>query len=211
MTPRNVVRSALSIVATAGLMWGMTLASAAPVPQRDVESARLRLSWNARPERIEVCRTRSEEELERREEHMRQRVECDGRFATYELRVEADGRPLHESAVRGAGLRNDRPIYLLREIDIAPGVHRLLVSFVRREKNDETTERVDDDRSPDADTGLFAGRARREVAERARRRRAAIPPRLVLDTTIALHAQRTIVVTFDPAMRALRLIEPQSR
>ena len=71
----------------ATLVTGLALArlarlSAAPVPNHSGSAALLRLSWSARPERIEVCRTLSHEELEEREEHMRLRVECDGRFAT---------------------------------------------------------------------------------------------------------------------------------
>ena len=68
---------------------------------------------------------------------MRQRVECDGRFATYTLRVESDGQVIGETVVHGAGLRHDRPLYLLREYDVAPGVHRVRVSFTRREKTDD--------------------------------------------------------------------------
>jgi hypothetical protein len=129
-------KSARLVLATVGsvtLLWAMARASAVPLPYHDTVSARLRLSFSARPERIEVCRNVSAEEMAKREEHMRQRVECDGRFATYSLRVEADGRAIDEMVVRGAGLRNDRPIYLLREFDLPSGPHRLHVSFRRRE------------------------------------------------------------------------------
>lgn len=186
-------------------LWVLARASAAPVSFHDTATARLRLSWSARPERIEVCRTLSAAELEEREEHMRQRVECDGRFATYALRVESDGQVIDETVVRGAGLRNDRPLYLLREYDMAPGVHRVRVSFTRREKpaaaaaSAETT-------STEADTGIFAGRAQREVVEHARRAGAAIPAHLELDTTLAFAPRRVMVVTFSADRRALVLL-----
>jgi hypothetical protein len=161
-----------------------------------------------------VCRTLSAAELAEREEHMRQRMECDGRFATYALRVEVDGRMVHESILRGAGLRHDRPIYLLREIDLTPGDHHLHISFTRREKTDD-----DDDHDAvarpvavETDTGVFAGRAQREVVERSRRARAAIPAKLELDTTVSFLPHRAVVASFDPERRAFRLLgEPPRR
>ena len=206
MTARELVRWALASSITAIGLVMLSRVSAAPVPARRSDSSRLRLSWSARPERIEVCRTLSAEELAEREEHMRQRVECDGRFATYELRVEADGRALHQSTVRGAGLRHDRPLYLLREIDIAPGLHRLRVSFVRRETTRRDSSAVTPTTLSGPDTGLFAGRAQREADERVRRAGAAIPPQLTLDTTVTFASGAVLLVSLDQERRTLRLL-----
>ncbi|MGE5099753.1 MAG: hypothetical protein ACM3SX_07185 [Deltaproteobacteria bacterium] len=206
MTPRAVVRGALAVGVSAAAFLVIARASAVPISLHDAASARLRLSWSARPERIEVCRTLSAAELAQREEHMRQRVECDGRFATYALRVESDGRVLHESIVQGAGLRHDRPLFLIREIDVPPGAHRLTITFVRRETTDNDAAAFIGGTSPDADTGLFAGRAQREAAEHARRARAAIPPRLELDTALEFLPERVVVVSLDPERRTLRLL-----
>jgi hypothetical protein len=96
---RQIGRWVAMIAVTGVLLAGMTWLSAAPIAQRRAEAARLRLSWIARPERIEVCRTLSAAEMAQREEHMRQRVDCEGRFATYVVRVESDGRVVHESVV----------------------------------------------------------------------------------------------------------------
>jgi hypothetical protein len=195
-----------AVIASAAGLFLMAWASAAPLSYQPAGVARLRLSWNARPERIEVCRSASDEELERAEEHMRQRVVCDGRFATYALRVEADGRLLSESIVRGAGLRNDRPVYLLRDFDLSSGEHRVRVSFTRRERTDTIAAYAAPSARAGADTGIFAGRAEREADERRRRARAAIPPRLVLDTTLAFAPGRVLVVTFDGDRRALEVL-----
>ena len=211
MTPARMLRWLATGVGSAVLLFVMTVASATPIARRRGEPSRLRLSWSARPERIEVCRTLSSEELEKLEEHMRQRVQCEGRFATYVLRVESDGRVLSRSVVRGAGFRHDRPLFLLRELDLSPGVHRLRIDFTRRERPDRsaaerpalTTQRVD--------TGLFAGRVEREVTERARRAAAAIPPRLRLDTVITVLENRVLVVSLDPDRRAFRLLDTQPR
>ena len=169
------------------------------------EAARLRLSWTARPQRIEICRTLSAEELAARPEHMRQRVECDGRFASYTLRVEVDDRAVGESIVRGGGLRHDRPIFLLREYELPPGTHRMRISFTRRERIEAREEEAAPSAVPDADTGLYAGRAAREVAERGRRDRAAIPPRLELDTTVTLAPREVALITFDPERKVFLL------
>jgi len=108
--------------------------------------------------------------------------------------------------VHGAGLRHDRPLYLLREYDVAPGVHRLRVSFTRREKTDDDAAAFAKTTSTEADTGIFAGRAQREAVEHARRARAAIPAHLELDTTLAFAPRRVMIVTFAPERRALVLL-----
>lgn len=204
--PHRFLRRVVAGAVTVGALFLMARASAMPVSYADPGTARLRLSWSARPERIEVCRRASAEELAREEEHMRQRVECEGHFASYTLRVESDGRLLSESVVRGAGLRHDRPMYLLRDLDLPSGAHRVRVSFTRRERVDRRGGADDDVAKSEADTGIFAGRAQREIAERARRTRAAIPERLALDTSVSFAPGRALVVTFDADRRALVML-----
>jgi hypothetical protein len=158
----RLTRIAAATGATAVALAAIAWASTAPLPYHDEASARLRLSWSARPERIEVCRALSAAELAEREEHMRQRVECDGRFATYALRVEADGRVLDETVVRGSGLRHDRPLYVLRDFDLPRGVHRVRIAFRRRERVDDHAIEIASAPSSASDTGIFAGRGERE-------------------------------------------------
>ena len=90
----NPVRVLTACAATAAGLAVLAYLSAAPIPLHSADSAKLRLSWSARPERIEVCRTLSEKELESVPEHMRQRTNCEGVFATYALRIEIDGQSL---------------------------------------------------------------------------------------------------------------------
>lgn len=135
MTGVAAARWLIAAVVTGAAAALLARASAAPITFHGTDAARLRLSWSARPARIEVCRTVSAEELAKRPEHMRQRVECEGHFATYALRVEVDGRPADEAIVHGGGLRHDRPIYLLREFGVPRGAHRIRVSFTRRERD----------------------------------------------------------------------------
>jgi len=192
-----------------GLMLMLVAAGSGPAwrYQGDTE-ARLRLSWGARPERIEVCRTLSEAELADRPEHMRQRVECEGTTATYALEVQVDGRVIDSRVLRGGGLRHDRPMYLLDDLVIAPGEHHLVVALTRREEEPVDQMAARDTAQTVADTGIFAGRAERELEERDRRKRAAIPARLRLDTTLVFREREVKLVTFDAERQMLQLHRP---
>lgn len=200
---RAVIRGALAVAASAVVLAALAAASAVSVPWHGAGTAALRLSWSARPERIEVCRVLSKAEVEALNEHMRQRVECDGRAATYALRVRVDGVLLGNEVVRGGGLRNDRPMHLLQTYTFAPGVRRIQLEFSRRERATTDTATGVPVVAPDADTGIFAGRAARESSERGRRTRAAVPPLLTLDTALTIAPQQVILVTFDPDQRRL--------
>lgn len=191
--------------ATAAGLFLLAYGSAVPVSYHPADTARLRLSWSARPERIEICREVSAEEQAQREEHMRQRVECEGRFASYTLRVLVDGRAVGETVVRGAGFRHDRPLYLLRDYPVPAGEHRVHVMLSRREQAGHDSAAVIKTVVPDADTGLYAGRAERETTERRRRAQAAIPPRLTLDTVFNFGPRQVALVVFDAERRKLEL------
>jgi hypothetical protein len=197
MTRRSIAQWTLSLFVTAVALIAVARLSGLPVATAEAGSSRLRLSWTARPERIETCRQLSQKELEEREEHMRMRVECEGRFATYDLRVFVDEELVHRSVVHGAGLRNDRPIFLLRDIDVTPGSRRVSVSFTRREKTDGGSAAIGREHLEDSDSGIFRGRAEREREERVRRTRAAIPSELAFDSAVLFHPGDVFVVTFD--------------
>jgi len=207
ITRRRLTHLVTASIATAGALFGIARGSAAPLPYHDPDTAGLRLSWSARPERIEVCRALSAEELAEREEHMRQRVECTGRFATYALRIEIDGRAVDETIVRGAGLRHDRPLYVLRDFGLTRGVHHVRISFRRRERTDGDTVAIASAPPTSGDTGIFAGRAEREAVERTRRARAAIPAVLLLDTSLVFRSGRGVIVTFNADRKALEVLE----
>ncbi len=200
MSPIRVVAAGASTAL--GLLL-LAASSTLSLPHHASDDAQLRLSWSAMPERIEVCRTLSEEELAGLAEHMRQRVQCEGTSASYDLRVSADGDEIATARIRGGGLRHDRPIHLLREYPLPAGRHRIQVTFARREAAPLETPQSDDRLTSAADTGLFAGRAAREISERARRAQAAIPPLMTLDTTISFGPRQVALVVFDSDSRRL--------
>jgi hypothetical protein len=200
----RLVRWLTTAAATAAALWLVARASAVALPWHAADAARVRLSWSARPERIETCRALTAEEIEKEPPHMRRRVECEGTFATYLLHVASDGRVIDERIVKGAGIRNDRPMYLLADYDLMAGEHRIRVTFTRREKTDDDSDAVALHATrTGADSGIFAGRAEREDEERTRRRRAAVPAIMEMDTLLTLAPGQVRLITFDAEARQL--------
>ena len=91
--------------------------------------ALVRLDWRARGERVEDCRPPTEEEIAGRPPHMRPREICEGRVRPYSLRVVVDRAVVVDDTIHGAGAREDRPLYVAREIAVRPGVRELRIDF----------------------------------------------------------------------------------
>lgn len=180
--------------------------SRAPYQLRTGDLAMIRLTWRARPEQIETCRTPSAEELAALLAHMRQQVICEGFSARYRLKVALGGASILEEVIRGSGLRHDRPMYLLRDLPTPPGRHELEVSFVRIDSVAATHD--EDEESAEANdpaTGI-PSRIRRETEERQRRRLEAVPPALVLHQDVVLAPRQLLVVTYHAERRQLVLL-----
>lgn len=188
-------RMAIALVATGALAWGLAAAASTPLRWHGDDAAELRLSWSARPERIESCRRLTDEELAARPAHMRQRVECEGRSATYELEVTIDGRVIERSIVHGGGLREDRPVMLLRDYPVSAGERTVRVSFTRREA---------DTAGDSSDTDATDDREARDALRRRGRRLAALPPHLVLEQVIEFRAGEAMLVTVEQGTFMLR-------
>lgn len=158
----------------------------------------LRVTLSARPERIERCRRLSESELAERPAHMRLALECEGGSATYRFRVWRDSVLLDDRILRGSGFRHDRPIHLLREYSVPPGVRDLRVALQR-------VEEVPVDSAASGmevqDTGME--RSSRETAERLRRRMEALPPGVEWRGRLTVQARRVVLVRWDPVAREL--------
>ena len=126
---RQLAGLGLALAAAYALAW----ASVVPITPAATDDAVLRLAWRARPDRVEDCRALDEEAQQRLPAHMRQQKICDGKPASYRLEVRLDHQVLADEIVHAAGLRQDRPIYVLREMPVTPGEHHLLVRFLRQE------------------------------------------------------------------------------
>lgn len=193
------LRLLLALSATGLFAWALAASSAAAVPWHGSAASELRLSWSARAERIESCRRLTDDELAARPAHMRQRVECEGRSATYVLRVTVDGRLLDSAVIVGGGLRQDRPIFLLRDYAVAPGEREVRVEFVRREADSARDSAEVDDDAPARDD-----REARESLQRRGRRFAALPPRLEFIRRVRFRHGEALMLTVERGTLVLR-------
>jgi hypothetical protein len=183
---RGVLAAALAAGSAAALA-GLSQVSWTPEPGPE---AMVRLSWRARGERVEVCRDLSAEELAQLPQHMRRERICEGTTAEYRLRVGVDGDRLVDERVQGSGEVQTRPLFVYRELVLAPGEHRLEVELERV----GTTEAEDDDSAGEEDGDAPA-----------RGGESAVPRRLAFERTIRLRPREIVLVTYDAERQALVL------
>lgn len=93
--------------------------------------ALVRLSWRARSESVLACRPLSVEEREDLPAHMQQDSLCERSASPFRLAVRLDGESVADDTLRGGGARGDRPLYVLREVPVTEGPHRIEVEFGR--------------------------------------------------------------------------------
>lgn len=165
-----------ALVVSAAVVLALGTLSRAPYAPRAAQHGIVRLSWRARGVRVRECRVLTARELEMLPVHMRRPEVCEGRSVPYRLRVTIDDEPRENSLVIAAGAREDRPLYVYRELEVPPGRHRVSVEFSRE------GARTEDDTAP-----------------------AATPARLMLDAGVSLGAGDVALITFDPEPNALVL------
>ncbi|HEX6249972.1 MAG TPA: hypothetical protein VFZ56_00905 [Gemmatimonadaceae bacterium] len=203
---RRALRVVPALIVTVAALLAMAWGSTAPLRVATADDAILRVSLGARPERIEVCREQSDEELARLAPQMRQRVICEGRTAQYRLQVHRNGQLIHSQIVRGGGLRQDRQLYVSRDLQVPPGAGSFAVHLARIDTVAQIEDaRDDDDDEDDAAPGeaIIPGRAAREVDERRRRREEAVPATLGLDISVTLAPRDVLLVSYDAEGRRL--------
>jgi hypothetical protein len=188
-------RAAAARVPLAGLVAAAVAlavtAAASQIPWGSATDAVVRLSWRARGERVEACRRPSAEELAALPPHMRQTEICEGRVTPFLLRLSIDGGPAVVDTLHAAGAREDRPIYVFRELKLAPGEHEIALTF----------EKAGGGAAPVA---APEPRVRPE-------RTPAFPSLLELRTRVRLVAGEIGLVTYDENSRTLVLRSAQSR
>ena len=227
MSPGRLGGVALSAVALLAMAW----CSDRPWTASRAEAAVVRVSIGARPERLEVCRTQSDEELARVAPQMRQRVVCEGASARYRLELSRNGQPLLVETLRGGGLRHDRPLYVFREFTVPPGSASYSLRLTRMDSVSHEEREADEDESHtdsddadaaeretrrastrdaseadehESDIALLGDRAVRDAEQRRRRRASALPPDLVLHVDAMLHDRQVMLLTYDGDKRVLK-------
>ena len=184
-------RSLLGALLAGGATVLLAALSRAPQRMHGTEQGALRLSWSARPERIEVCREIPDAELRNLPEHMRQPVICEGRSADYRLTVLADGDTLADDRVHGGGARRDRPLYLYREFPVAPGSREITVRLERLAPAVPTV-------APDSALG---GSTPAQAVPPARgqtgHRLESLPPSLAFSRRLTIRPRAVVLITYD--------------
>ena len=192
MTGR-AVRLALAGAVVLGSGAALAALSFTPYTAEPGDRAVVRLAWRARGERVRECRRLTAEELARLPQHMRQEEVCERRILPYRLRVDLDGARVVDELVRAGGAREDRPLFVFRDLAVTPGTHHLQVTFER-----EAGEEGDDERPhPEEVDATEAGRRARET-----------PARLALDGPVVLVPRQIVLVTYDDERRRLLLAAP---
>lgn len=200
---RRLTAALLPIALLSGTAW----LSTAPLQVDRTGSAVLRISLGARPERIETCRTQTDEELAKLAPQMRQTVLCEGTTARYQLSAHRNSKLVFSSVIRGGGLRNDRPLYVSRDIEVDPGAALYTIQLMRLDSLGGTgaRERSAQEESEHSETGSpeLPTRAMREHDERRRRQEEAIPSNLRLDLNVDLSPRAVLLITYNSEERKL--------
>ncbi len=115
----------LGAVATAALA-GL---SQVPYAAATGEHGELRFAWRYRSETVEQCRRLTDDELAALPQHMRRDEICERRLQPWRLVVTLDGTPVADDTVRAKGAREDRPLYVFRQLQLPPGSHHLRAVF----------------------------------------------------------------------------------
>jgi hypothetical protein len=184
MTARWIQGLPGAAVATAGLA-AVLWASHAPVRVNDSNEAVLRLAWSARPERVETCRQVGDDELANVPAHMRQPVVCAGAAAQYRLTITLDRRLVADEVVHAGGLRQDRWLYVFKELRVPASAADVEIRF----------ERVTESTSPaPGQQPVSANGAAGDT----------IPPVLIAARRLDFVSGTVTLVTYDARTRQLR-------
>lgn len=177
----------LAGLAVAGAVLGILVAGSQwPWTAAPDDVAVIRLDWRASAERVEECRPPTDEEIAERPPHMRPREICEGRVIPYSLHVVVDRVVVVDDTIHGAGVREDRPLYVAREIVVSPGLHDLRIDFETIEPEEEAghEEEDPDDEDDDDDDGEHS-------------------PSVSLAGAFRMGPRQVLVVTYDPDRRSL--------
>jgi hypothetical protein len=223
------LRIALAAIVTVGAAVGLAVLSAAPFRAHPRADARLRVAFSARPERIETCRTLGADELANVPQHMRQAVVCEGIAASYRLEIRRDDSLVASALLHGGGLRHDRRLYALRELDVPSGPSTIDVRLTRVEsvaapatresgrsgdaRNERDGKEARDEKEArgeraerDHDDDGRGDRLARDEDEHRRRVADEVPSSLALREVVTLSPREVLLVTYDQASRRLRTV-----
>lgn len=192
---KRAARRVLGVALAVAVTLAIVALSRLPYAAADGEGALIRFSWRTPGAQVDECRRLSAEELERLPVHMRREEVCERRILPYRLQVRLDGRTVYDELVRASGAREDRPLFVFRELPVAPGEYRLEVRW-ERERNGVSGSGDDDAHEA---TEAAEEHERREAHDSAPRPapRRTTPENLELKAVLRLDAGDVSLVTYD--------------
>ncbi|MEX0891236.1 MAG: hypothetical protein WEB88_03625 [Gemmatimonadota bacterium] len=123
------LRHLLAVVVSALALLALGWLSRAPYTPSGADQGLLRLSWRHVGQPAEVCRQRTQQELDALPVHMRTPQDCQRRRTEYTLVLRVNGGAPDSALVLPEGARGDRPVYVLRERALPPGEHQVEIHF----------------------------------------------------------------------------------
>lgn len=132
-----VARAVVALVATLFVLGAIGWASRAPYDSPRADVAVLRLAWRMPGGASQVCRDRSQAELDALPVHMRTPQVCETVAVTYRLETEVDDVYVDARRLRPSGARGDRPLAVWLELPLEPGTHEVDVHLVREGSESE--------------------------------------------------------------------------
>ena len=174
-----VPRIAVPVLCLVALAWVVRLPMGS-TPQQGL----LRLAWRTIGARVKVCRDYTPEELQRVPAHMRAKQVCAQSLLPYRVRAAVDGAPVLDQLIEPAGVRGDRPLFVQRELTLAPGTHRIAVHF-----DPEPAQGIEDAALRDATRSATADAVR-----------------YALEQEVRIAAGRIVMIELDESTKAFRVI-----
>jgi hypothetical protein len=186
----------LGVILAVALIAGIVRASNVALATHRSSDGVLRLAWSARPERIEKCRQRTDEELARLPQHMRQSTVCEGSTAEYRLRVSVDGAAVIDRIVHGGGLRRDRRLYVFEELPL-PALRAVTIA-VRLDRTDAADARTTESPLPHLSAPQGQPHLPRSVES--------VPAHLSLERELRVAPRQVLLVTYDRQRQELTTV-----
>lgn len=133
--------SLLSGLTSACLLF--VIAAFAQIPAKESSDAILRLSWRLAGQSVKDCREVTEEESRRRAVHMQRLEQCTEEHLDYHLRLAVNGQELLNETIEPGGFRRDGPLYVVKDVVLPEGSHRVSVSFAPLVETEDSVLRLE--------------------------------------------------------------------
>lgn len=116
----DVIRRLMAFGVAASAVWAVESLGRAEIGQ-DASQGAIRVALRSARARIETCRERTAEELERLPAHMRTPRACEEVAVDYRLSLDVDGRQEFTGVLSHSGLRRTRPLVFDRLVRLEAG------------------------------------------------------------------------------------------